>query len=435
MKKGVLAGIIILALVLIVSPGIVGKLGEESLDENLNRAADQSAELVVTSQGFERGWFSSEGEHRIELGDGELRQMLTMMSDGGGEHPVLIINTKIDHGIIPVTSMSRDHGSLAPGLGSAVSTMRLELEDGSSVDIPGEIYSKLALNGDLDSEYVLEAGSTALDEGTVEWLDANIKIEADASSGGYGFDGEIGGMVMTEDSDVMTIGPMSFSGDQEPGEFGYLVGDVDFTMDSVRVVSNGNEAVNMSGLKVVADNAVDGDRVVGEGSIIVESMTVPDFGNIAMNIQATSNTDAEALGLLMAAMDKLPPDADPSLAMMMAEQEGKNLFAAGLDFAVPRFDVELPMGAVEMAMSFSTPEQDRDAFEWTSLLLKGQASFDMKVPEALVQMATSMNPQAGGIVAMGYLRKEGDYYVMDADMEQGLLTINGAPIPIPMGAF
>ena len=70
MKKGVLVGILVLALVIIVSPGIVGKLGEQSLDENLNRAADHSAELVVTSQGFDRGWFSSEGEHRVELGDG-----------------------------------------------------------------------------------------------------------------------------------------------------------------------------------------------------------------------------------------------------------------------------------------------------------------------------------------------------------------------------
>jgi len=36
---------------------------------------------------------------------------------------------------------------------------------------------------------------------------------------------------------------------------------------------------------------------------------------------------------------------------------------------------------------------------------------------------------------MGYLKKEGDVYVMDADFKKGLLTINGAPIPIPMGAF
>ena len=52
-----------------------------------------------------------------------------------------------------------------------------------------------------------------------------------------------------------------------------------------------------------------------------------------------------------------------------------------------------------------------------------------------MQLASSMNPQTGAIIGMGYLKKDGDFYIMDADLEKGLLTINGAPIPIPMGAF
>jgi hypothetical protein len=36
---------------------------------------------------------------------------------------------------------------------------------------------------------------------------------------------------------------------------------------------------------------------------------------------------------------------------------------------------------------------------------------------------------------MGFLKKEGSVYIMDADMKKGLLTINGAPFPIPLGAF
>jgi hypothetical protein len=36
---------------------------------------------------------------------------------------------------------------------------------------------------------------------------------------------------------------------------------------------------------------------------------------------------------------------------------------------------------------------------------------------------------------MGFLKKNGDIYEMDAKLAKGLLTINGAPIPIPLGAF
>jgi hypothetical protein len=69
------------------------------------------------------------------------------------------------------------------------------------------------------------------------------------------------------------------------------------------------------------------------------------------------------------------------------------------------------------------------------LLLDLVAEIYISVPEALVQLATSMDPQAGALVGMGYLKKKGDAYVMDAQMKKGLLTVNGAPIPIPMGAF
>ena len=100
-----------------------------------------------------------------------------------------------------------------------------------------------------------------------------------------------------------------------------------------------------------------------------------------------------------------------------------------------QFDVALPMGTVEMKMTLNIPESDRATFEWTSLLLGTVAAVDIRVPEVLVQLASSMNPQAGAIIGMGYLKKDGDVYILDADFKKGLLTINGAPIPIPMGAF
>ena len=77
--------------------------------------------------------------------------------------PVLVINTRLDHGPIPVSSMGREKGSLAPGLGSAVSTLQLETPDGELIDLPGTIFSKVALDGELQSSYVLEPGSRTAD--------------------------------------------------------------------------------------------------------------------------------------------------------------------------------------------------------------------------------------------------------------------------------
>ena len=76
MKKSLLALLLFVVLVIIVSPGIIGGLAERSLNENLDWAAEKGGELIVSSQGFNRGWFSSEGQHRIELGDGAVRAAL-----------------------------------------------------------------------------------------------------------------------------------------------------------------------------------------------------------------------------------------------------------------------------------------------------------------------------------------------------------------------
>jgi hypothetical protein len=34
---------------------------------------------------------------------------------------------------------------------------------------------------------------------------------------------------------------------------------------------------------------------------------------------------------------------------------------------------------------------------------------------------------------MGYLKLSGDIYEMEARYKKGVLTVNGAPIPIPLG--
>jgi hypothetical protein len=96
-------------------------------------------------------------------------------------------------------------------------------------------------------------------------------------------------------------------------------------------------------------------------------------------------------------------------------------------------DITLPQGTVETKIVIGVAEMDADTdFSWPSVLLKTTASVDVKVPVELFDLATSMNPQAGSLIAMGILQKDGDNYVMAAKYAQGLVTVNGAPMPIPI---
>jgi uncharacterized protein YdgA (DUF945 family) len=225
-KKGIVALLVVLALVVIVSPGILGRLAEKSVDENLNWAAQESGDLVVSSDSFDRGWFSSEGQHRVELREGNLKAMLKTMGgpDADRTLPVLVINTHLDHGLIPVSSMSRERGSLAPGLGNAVSTLSVEFADGEKVDIPGTIYSNIGLGGELESSYVLEAGTREESGTTASWGPTEINITTNPSSGAVTFAGSVGALSFADEMDSLAVDELVFSGNQAPTKFGFAVG-------------------------------------------------------------------------------------------------------------------------------------------------------------------------------------------------------------------
>ncbi len=433
MKKSVLALILFAVLIIIVSPGIVGKLAENSVGENLNWAAQESGELLVTSDGFDRGWFSSEGQHRIELGEGQLR---AAMGTDAGDLPALLINTHMDHGIIPVSSMSREEGSLAPGLASAVSTLAVDLGNGETIDLPGTIFSKVGLSGELDSHYIVEAGARTVEDGEVTWQNTAIKLKSSASSGDVGFDGNIGALTFASSQQIVSIDGLTFAGEQTKTPYGFHVGNVEMTMGEMSITTAGINAGSMQGMNMNASSSVDDGLVASSGRVELSATTIPAFGDVSVIMDMSVNDmDAVALGAVTEQLDGLGGSQDPTQILLGAEQELKALFASGFGMQVDQLDIGLPMGTVETKMSFEFPASDAASFEWTSLLLDAVASLDLKVPEALVQLATSMNPQAGALVGLGYLKKEGDFYIMDADFKKGLLTVNGAPIPIPMGAF
>jgi hypothetical protein len=115
------------------------------------------------------------------------------------------------------------------------------------------------------------------------------------------------------------------------------------------------------------------------------------------------------------------------------EDDLKALAAAGAELRFDQFDITLPQGTVEAKIAIDVAEKDASAdFSWPGVLLGMTATIDLRVPVELFDMATMMNPQAGSLIAMGFLQKDGDVYVMEAEYAKGLVNVNGAPMPIPI---
>ena len=438
MKKGIVILLVVLALAIIVSPGIVGRLAEKSVDDNLNWAAAESGDLVVSSDSFDRGWFSSDGQHRVEIREGNLKAMLLGLGEPADDIdlPVLVINTHLDHGLFPVSSMAREKGSLMPGLGSAVSTLSVEFNNGDNVDIPGKIYSKIGLTGELQSSYVLEAGSREENGVTATWGETQVDVTTNPSTGNVVFEGNVGSLSIADGGDLFAVDALTFSGRQAPTKFGFTVGDIKLELDTMSISSNGVQAGGLKRMSVDGNTHLSGDRLSARTFLEMQSQAIPQLGEFTVVADIKlDGADAGAIGALQKSLEAQGANPDPGQMFATVEDDLKRLLASGFELRFDQFDITLPMGTVMSKINFKVAEEDAATFEWTTLLLATEASADISVPQALVEMALQMNPQVGAAVGMGFLQKNGDVYEMKADYKKGLLTINGAPMPIPMGAF
>ena len=431
MKKSVVALLIILAMVVLISPGIIGRLAEKSVDDNLNWAAAERDDIVVTSTGFDRGWFTSAGQHRVELHEGELRDMLFGASDMAATDslPVLIIDTHLDHGLIPVSSMARDHGSLMPGLGSAVSTLSIELADGSVVDLPGTIFSNVGLTGALQSNFVLEPDGVDADGARLDWGKADFVITVSPANGDIGVSGQLGSFAIATDGDTVIVDTLDVSVDHAATPFGFTVGSAKMMLKSFAVI-DAADTTTIGPIFVDSDSAIDADRLSAEVTFRMENAPVPNFGtaNIEL-VTRLENVDAAALGQLRRNL-KTMSTADT--AMIDIEGDLHRLLASGLEWHFDQLDIELPLGQITSRISAVVSESDAGDLTWTSALLSLDASADISLPVGFVDMMTDVYPDMHAVIAMGFLRRKGDYYTIEAAFEKGLLTVNGAPMPLPI---
>jgi len=433
-KKSVVALLIILAMVVLISPGIIGRLAEKSVDDNLNRVAADRDDIVVTSTGFDRGWFTSAGQHRVELREGELRDMLFAAFDmvETDAFPVLIIDTRLDHGLIPVSSMARNHGSLLPGLGSAVSTLSIEFADGTVVNLPGTIFSNVGLTGALESNFVLEPDGVDVDGVRLDWGKADFVITASPANGDIGVSGELGSFAVASDGETVIIDTLAVFVDHAATPFGFTVGPAKITLKSFAVISAAS-TTTIGPIFIDSDSAIDNRRLTANVTFRIENVPVPDFGAANMEIVARfENVDAAALGKLRRSLEAMSTAEIADSAMIDIEGDLHRLLASGLEWHFDQLDVELPLGQSTSRISAIVSESDAGDFTWASALLSLDASADISLPVDLVNILTETYPDMHAVIAMGFLRRKGDFYTIQAAFENGLLTVNGAPMPLPI---
>lgn len=425
MKRWLVALLVLLAVIVLVSPGIVGRLAERNLEQGIEWAESENPGVSIDTETYNRGWFSSEGRHRVVLDGGQFRDAI-----GNEAMPSLIIDTRVEHGVLPI-------GSMKPGLASTVSTFHVDPGNGQVIDLPGKLTSNVSFSGAVDSHFAAEAGSYELDGTTIAWQGADMEFLVDRNAGKLSAHGTVAPWSITSDEGRAEIGSISLDADQTITDYGFNVGPVKMSIGKITGQDEG-AAFTIGGLEVEGDSSVDDGRVSGGGRLEIKTIEVPAFGNVDVLVDVAMNGfDAESLGAIHKAARDAQASDDPEVAlqtlMLEIEDDLQRLVSAGGQFEIRQLDVTLPQGKVSTNLSIDVAESDADAeFNWGTVLLNSKASLNLRVPAALYDMASMMNPQAGSLVAMGFLVKDGEDYVMAAEYEQGLVNVNGAPMPLPI---
>ena len=430
-KKSIVALLVVLALIVLLSPGIIGHLAEQSVDANLDWAATESQQVVVSVERFDRGWFVSEGRHRVEIDDAqaatETFEILGLNDES--DAPALLIDTRLDHGLIPVTSMSRGNGTLMPGLGSSVSTLSLDYENGTTVAIPGELHSHIGLTGSLTSRYRLQPGSL----GSTSWDAGSVTMRISAAADNVSYEGLFESFTNINEQLYAAVENVAFSGDLSKSDFDFFVGDIHFSADKLKLAADGSETLTLEPVVVDAESRMNETRVDNTLNIHLGIEGPPDIGNLELHMDmALNGVDGAAMDALNRAMQSLSTNADAMQTFAETEDELKRIVAAGLEWRFDRLDLSLAQGNVESKLRVTVEESDARDFEWVNALLAVDAMADIRISAELVDLAIAATPEAATAVGMGFLKKNGDFYEMQAAYKKGLLTVNGAPMPIPL---
>ncbi len=434
MKRSIIALIIVAALVIFVSPGIVGMLADRAVQAQTERATAETLEVTVKAERFERGWFSSSGTHRVSFNESLLSEDQRMLLEEvlAGPLPDLVIDTHIDHGLLPVSSLGREQGTLKPGLGSAVSTLAFEFPDGRKAALPGAVYSDISLAGDTHSRYELPAG----ENGDVAWGDAKFAVRVKSTASRLEFDGNAERLEITAAGDGRGVNGLAFDGFVSPTPYGFSTGNVDLSIDEIMVRSPAGPVLPIGPVTLSQSSRVDEGKLNGTLNFDVAGGALSGLGEMSLaGTVRVGEADARSIGRLVDSLDGLPANADPSMVFVYSEQALMDVFAGGLSIDVEQLDLTLPSGVLATKLDLDIPSTDRDGFTWSSLLLAAEMNAEVRIPEAVYAMAALMNPQLDQAIEMGVLVKNGATYELDAVYRKGLLTVNGAPLPIPIDGF
>lgn len=428
MKRWLVFLLIGLAVLVMLSPGIVGRIAERSIERQLELATERDPAASVSTERFRRGWFTSEGRHRVPLNDPALVMLAAFLGAAEpGDVEALIVTTRLDHGLVPVGGASRDVAALLPALARGVSTLEVEMADGTLRALPGELESAVGLTGGATLLYTVPPGNARQSGVLAEWQDLSVTLTSSADGRELGFDASFDGLALQEGRQQLEFDDLQVDVATALTSYGFATGDARVALGRGSLEQDG-ERFAWDAVNVDASSAENGGRVRANLSVRVAGLET-GTGRFAGTIDAAAqDVDAARLAPVLRRFQR---SGDATVAGLDRDTLLRHLLAGGGRLAIPALSVDTPQGTLEAALEVALRATDGVA-SWPGLALGAQATAELAVPRELAAPGGLLAEPLRPLVAGGFLKPDGAVYRLDAKLARGVATINGAPLPIPM---
>ncbi|MEM7502706.1 MAG: DUF945 family protein [Pseudomonadota bacterium] len=424
MRRWLILIIGIAVLVVLLSPGAVGRIAEATLSDNLGWIDSENDDVDIEVLAYERGWFSSTGQHRVVLADSPLAAALTASTGG----PLaFVVDTQLDHGLIALAPLGS--GSLTPRLASAKSTVTLDQGTRGMSDIPGILYSQLGVFGDSTFRYAVQPGEQSTLGANLSWSEADLLVNASARKRTLGIASRLSNVAVDAGGIRGSVGSALVEATHDRSELAFGVGELEIRVDDLVVDAGAEAGGRLSDFRLTFASRVESDGLAGDASVDLQGGQIPTLGDLEATTKLRfQGLDANAVEGIVRS---LRAASDAPLVESMMTDHLMALAAGGGELDITDLVVSVAEGSLRATVSGDWPSvESRQNINWASFALKSRAEADVVIDSALYDALVTRMPEAGTLLALGLLLKKGDQYTMTAELSGGLLKVNGAPMPL-----
>lgn len=484
MKK--LTGLVIILAVLILGGYYgMGMMTERTIKKNVE-AINQSNGLFADIEQYNRGWFSSDAKVKWRLHVPE-----RVVKDANGQsQTVAAQDYQMDMPIVihhgPIIFANK---KVRFGMGYAETVFPFPEQYNQQFDSMFTAESKkpqLDLNifvnyfNNSTVELALPAFNLIAKEGNgkFDWMGMESSTEMTSNLDKVDGDIVINGMNISKDDTKVTLGKVTSEYDLHQTPAGLFLGEASFSLPTFDVLVKEQKMFSITDFLLSSSSDIEDSLFSTHFNAELKSVIAngQSYGPGELEI-ALRNLDADVLAKIneQATAMQNGTDAQRQQAMMALLPELPKLFSKGAEFEISKLSLKIPEGNIDGNLLITLPKGDSsNPFE---LIQKVQGNAKLKMPaavvkqlmqqsvmqqmsnqpdmqQALIQQMQSTQPQASQtpptteqLAAMqtdkqiasleqsGLFTVDGSDYVIELNLEQGKVSVNGKPFDPSMLKF